>query len=54
MEKKFFGKLENGTEIYSYVLSNGKMKAEILNLGGTVRVLECDGVDVVGGYVQNK
>ncbi|MEE1358137.1 MAG: aldose epimerase family protein [Clostridia bacterium] len=50
MEKKFFGKLENGTEIYSYVLSNGKMKAEILNLGGTVRVLECDGVDVVGGY----
>ena len=50
MEKKLFGKLANGTEVYSYILANGRMKAEILDLGGTVRVLECDGIDVVAGY----
>lgn len=50
MQKKFFGKMADGAEVYSYVLENGKMKAEILDLGGTIRVLECDGIDVVGGY----
>ena len=50
MEKKLFGKMADGREVYSYTLQNGRMKAEILDLGGTIRVLECDGIDVVGGY----
>lgn len=50
MNKKFFGKMPDGTEVYEYTLSNGRMKADILDLGGTVRTLFVDGVDVVGGY----
>ncbi len=50
MAKKLFGKLTDGREVYSYTLTNGKMKADILDLGGIIRVLECDGIDVVGGF----
>ncbi len=50
MEKKLFGNLPCGKEVYEYTLANGRMKAEILDLGGTLRVLECDGIDVIGGF----
>ena len=50
MNKILFGKMPDGKEVYSYTLANGRMKAEILDLGGTIRVLECDGIDVVAGY----
>ena len=50
MNKKLFGKMSDGREVYSYTLTNGKMKAEILDLGGTIRVLEVEGIDVVAGY----
>ena len=47
--KAFFEKIEKG-EIYAYNLDNGKgLKAQILNLGGIVRKLEFNGVDVVLG-----
>ncbi len=47
---RLFGKNENGQEVYCYTLVNGKMRAEILTLGGIIRVLEFGGVDVVGGF----
>ncbi len=50
MIKRSFGKLADGKEIYAFTLQNAKMKAEILNLGGIIRVLECEGRDVVGGF----
>ena len=50
MNKKLFGKMANGKEVYEYTLECGRMKAQILDLGGIVRVLECDGIDVVGGF----
>lgn len=50
MNKKLFGKMPDGKEVYSYTLSCGRMKADILDLGGTIRTLFCDGIDVVGGY----
>lgn len=50
MNKNLFGKMPDGREVYSYTLANGKMKAEILDLGGIIRVLEVEGIDVVGGF----
>ena len=49
IEKRFLQKTTIG-DVYSYILDNGKgLKAEILNLGGIVRRLIFDGVDVVLG-----
>ena len=49
IEKRFFQKNEKG-DIYAYTLDNGKgLKTEVLNLGGIIRRLEFDGVDVVLG-----
>ncbi len=50
MEKKLFGNLPCGCEVYSYKLTNGKMSATILNLGGIIQKLVVDGVDVVMGF----
>ena len=48
-EKRFFQKTEKG-DIYAYSLDNGRgLKAEVLNLGGIVRRIEFEGVDVVLG-----
>ena len=48
-EKRILRKTTKG-DVYSYILDNGKgLKAEILNLGGIVRRLIFDGVDVVLG-----
>ena len=49
ISKTFFEKIEKG-DIYAYNLDNGKgLTAQILTLGGIVRKLEFDGVDVVLG-----
>lgn len=49
IKKTFLQKTDKG-DVYSYFLDNGKgLKAEILNLGGIVRSLIFDGVDVVLG-----
>ena len=49
VEKRLLQKTLKG-DVYSYILDNGKgLKAEILNLGGILRRLIFDGVDVVLG-----
>lgn len=49
IEKRFLQETSKG-DVYSYILDNGKgLKAEILNLGGIIRRLIFDGVDVVLG-----
>ena len=50
MEKKIFGTMPSGEEIYSYTLKNADAKARIINYGATVVSFEAFGVDVVGGY----
>ncbi len=47
--KSKFGKY-NGADVYEYTLENGRgLRTRILNLGGIVRTLEYNGVDVVLG-----
>ena len=56
IEKKLFGSLADGTEIYAYTLVNANgMSAKILSYGGAIaelRVPDRNGcfTDVVGGY----
>ena len=56
IKKELFGKLDDGTEVYAYTLTNASgMKAKIINYGGAIvslEVLDRDGdfSDIVGGY----
>ena len=56
ISKKLFGKLSNGTEVYSYTLRNANgMKVKILSYGGAIAQIKAPDrrgrfVDVVGGY----
>lgn len=51
MEKRLFGKLASGEEVYSYKLSDGEAFAEIMEYGATLLSLCPFGnVDVVGGF----
>ena len=55
IEKKSFGILPDGREVFSYLLDNGIIKAEIINYGGIIKnlwVKERNGneVDVVLGF----
>lgn len=56
IKKKLFGKLDDGTEVYSYTLRNESgMKVKIMSLGGTImkiKVPDRNGcfTDVIGGY----
>lgn len=48
--KKIFGTLPEG-DVHSYILDNGRgLSAEIITLGGIIRKLVFDGVDVVLGH----
>lgn len=40
MTKHLFGKLSDGREVYSYRISNGKIEAEILDYGATIRSIK--------------
>lgn len=50
MEKKLFGYTKDNKEIYSYIIKDGDLEAEIINFGCVVRRLTYKGVDVVLGY----
>lgn len=55
IEKKSFGFLPDGREVFSFLIDNGEIRAEILNLGGVIKnlwVKDKSGkeVDVVLGY----
>lgn len=50
MEKKLFGKMPDGREVYAYTLKNARLSAEILSLGGIIRILSIDGDDILGGF----
>ena len=45
-----FGNLPDGRAVTCWCLDNGKVQAEVLDYGVTVRALVVDGVDVVLGY----
>lgn len=50
MEKKLFGKMPDGTEVYAYTFGNDNIKATVLNLGGIIHKLIVDGKDIVCAY----
>lgn len=50
VKKELFGLTENGTEVYKYMVDNGKgLSAEIISLGCIVKNLYVNGIDVVLG-----
>lgn len=48
--KRPFGNLPDGRAVTCWCLDNGKLQAEVLDYGVTIRTLVVDGVDVVLGY----
>ncbi len=51
MDKKVFGILPSGQEIYEYTLTNGKSVCRIMNLGAAILSLQPFGdVNVIGGF----
>lgn len=51
MEKKLFGKLKDGREVYSYTLQSGDCIAKIMDYGATILSLQPFGnKHIIGGY----
>ncbi len=50
MKQTLFGTLPNGEPIYEYELTSDNITASVLSLGGIIRKLTVDGVDVVAGF----
>ena len=51
MEKRLFGKLSDGREVYIYTLKFGEAVAEVMDYGATiVSYRPFDGRDIIGGY----
>ena len=50
MEKRLFGSLPSGEEIYSYTIGNSELSAEIITFGAAVRRLVAFGTDIMGGF----
>lgn len=50
MEKKLFGKLDTGAEIYEYTLSNENALISVIDYGLAIRKFIVYGTDIIGGY----
>lgn len=50
MERKLFGRLDGGEEIYVYTLRSGEYTAEIINYGAAIKSFSVSGTDAIGGY----
>ncbi len=50
MEKKFFGKLDTGADIYEYTLSNERASLSVIDFGLAIRKFTAFGTDIVGGF----
>ncbi len=50
MDKKLFGTLKTGEEIFVYKIGKGDVFAEIITFGAAIKRLSVFGVDVVGGF----
>ena len=50
MEKRIFGFLPDGSCVHEYTLRTAQAEVCILDMGGIVRRLVTEGLDVVGGY----
>lgn len=50
MDKKLFGILDTGAEVYEYTLKNDVAEVGIITFGGTIRRFNVYGRDIVGGY----
>lgn len=50
MSKKFFGKTQNGSDAYTYILKNELAEVTVSDYGATVISFVYGGVDIVGGF----
>ncbi|MBR2650916.1 MAG: galactose mutarotase [Clostridia bacterium] len=50
MEKKLYGKLPTGEEVYLYTLKTDKALVNIMTRGGTIVNFKAFGTDIVGGF----
>lgn len=50
MDKRSFGKLPSGEEIFRYCIENEDARLEILNFGATIAAFKPFGVDIVAGF----
>lgn len=50
MEKKFYGKLPTGEEVYLYTLKSPKATVKIMTRGATVHTFNAFGKEIVGGF----
>ncbi len=50
MEKKLFGRLDGGEEIFICTLKSGDYSAEIINYGAAIKSFSASGIDAIGGY----
>lgn len=50
IERKLFGKMPDGTEVYAYTFGNDSVTATILNLGGIIHKLYVGGKDIICAY----
>ena len=50
MEKKLYGKLPTGEEIYTYTLKNSKAELTVMNYAGVIVSFIPYGTDIVGGF----
>lgn len=50
MNKKLFGILDTGAEVYEYTLKNDQAEVSFITLGAAIRTFKVFGRDIVGGY----
>ena len=50
MDKKLFGFLDTGAEVYEYTLKNEDAEVSIITYGAAIRKFTAFGTDIVGGY----
>ena len=50
MEKKLYGTLPTGEEVYLYTLKSDKALVNIMTRGGTIVNFKAFGTDIVGGF----
>ena len=50
MNKRLFGKLSTGEEIYSYTMKDSNNEIEIITFGGSIVRFVTFGIDIIGGF----
>ena len=52
MEKRYFGTLPSGEEVYIYSLLSDGARVNVMNRGAAIVSFEVYGTDIVGGWLR--